>query len=250
MRYLKKIFLVLGIQSLLALTMNAQEPDSLDTGFGDAASLFPPMNVLIDSAIKHNALVRFRQQEISAKQYNLKSQQSSWSRNVGLQADTRYGTFDNFSTNTSEGQNPSILSTSTSQFNYGVGAYVKVPLYDLFNHKNQVNQAKAELGQAQSMAEAQRDEVTQMVIRQYNDLMLKQRLLRIKSQNLESSKINMEMGERQFRTGVINIEEYVRITDIASKAESDYEGARTDFITAYMLLEELTGVKSKLTTGK
>jgi outer membrane protein TolC len=198
---------------------------------------------MIDSAIKRNAMVRYSNQEIDSKEYNLKSQQTSWTKNVGIQADTRYGTFDNFSTNTAEGQNPSILATKTSQFNYGVGAYVKVPFYDIFNHKNQINQAKTELSQAVSMADAQRDAITQMVIKQYNDLIMKQRLLRIKSQNLESSKINIEMGEKEFKTGVINLSEFVRISDIVSRAESDYEAARADFITAYMLLEEITGMK-------
>jgi outer membrane protein TolC len=221
----------------------AQKAELPEDQFFDPANAFPPMRVMIDSAIKKNALVRYSDQEIDSKEYNLKSQQTSWTRNVGIQADTRYGTFDNFSTNTAEGQNPSILATKTSQFNYGVGAYVKVPFYDIFNHKTQINQAKTELSQAISMAEAQRDEVTKMVIRQYNDLIMKQRLLRIKTQNLESSKINMEMGEKEFKSGVINLSEYVRISDIISRAESDYEAARADFITGYMLLEEITGIK-------
>jgi outer membrane protein TolC len=208
------------------------------------------MSVVIDSAIKNNALLKYRNQEINAKESNLKSQQVSWTKNVGIQADTRYGTFDNFSTNTSEGQTPSILATKSSQFNYGVGAFVKIPFYDLFNHKNQINIAKSELNQAESMAEAQREEITQMVIRQYNDLILKQRLLKIKSQNMESSKINMQMGETQFKSGVINLSDYVRISDIVSRAEADYESARADFITAYMVLEEIAGFNFNTSNAK
>ncbi|MBK8881864.1 MAG: TolC family protein [Bacteroidales bacterium] len=243
MKFLNKILLYAFFLICLTHTTLAQKTVLPEDQSFDPASAFPPMRVMIDSAIKKNALVRYRDQEIDSKQYNLKTQQTSWTKNVGIQADTRYGTFDNFSTNTAEGQNPSILATKTSQFNYGVGAYVKVPFYDIFNHKNQINQAKTELSQAESMAEAQRDEVTRMVITQYNNLIMKQRLLTIKSINLESSKINMEMGEKEFKTGVINLSEYVRISDIVSRAESDYEAIRADFITAYMLLEELTGMK-------
>jgi outer membrane protein TolC len=243
MNFLKDILLYSVFLTALSLTAFPQKAELPEDELFDPSNAFPPMRVMIDSAIKRSAMVRYSNQEINSKEYNLKSQETSWTKNVGIQADTRYGTFDNFSTNTAEGQNPSVLATKTSQFNYGVGAYVKVPFYDIFNHKNQINQAKTELSQAVSMADAQRDAVTQMVIRQYNDLIMKQRLLRIKSQNFESSKINMEMAEKEFKTGVINLSEFVRISDIVSRAETDYEAAKADFITAYMLLEEITGIK-------
>jgi len=243
LKQLGKIIFFVWLQTCFVNSVPAQNTELPENFYLDTSGSFPPMSVLIDSAIKNNAIVKYRNQEIDAKESNLKSQQVSWTKNVGIQADTRYGTFDNFSTNTSEGQTPSIYATKSSQFNYGVGAFVKVPFYDLFNHKNQINQAKTELIQAETMAEAQRDEVTQMVIRQYNDLILKQRLLKIKSQNLESSRINMQMGETQFKSGVINLSEYLSISDVISRAEADYESARADFITAYMVLEEIAGFK-------
>jgi outer membrane protein TolC len=209
----------------------------------DTVLFVPPLGVLIDSALRNNALIRYRNLDINAKETNLKSQRSSWIRNFGIQADSRFGTFDNFSTNTSEGQSPSILATKSSQFNYGVGAYVKIPFYDIVNRKNQVSQAKLELNQAESMADAQRDEVRQTVIRQYNDLLLKQRLLNIKSRNLGNSRLNMEMAEEQFRNGVIPLSEFVRISEIVSNAESAYESARSEFSTTYMLMEEIVGFK-------
>jgi outer membrane protein TolC len=250
LKQLGKIILLAWLHSCFISSAPAQNTGLPENIFLDTSGSFPPMSVVIDSAIKNNALLKYRNQEINAKESNLKSQQVSWTKNVGIQADTRYGTFDNFSTNTSEGQTPSILATKSSQFNYGVGAFVKIPFYDLFNHKNQINIAKSELNQAESMAEAQREEITQMVIRQYNDLILKQRLLKIKSQNMESSKINMQMGETQFKSGVINLSDYVRISDIVSRAEADYESARADFITAYMVLEEIAGFNFNTSNAK
>jgi outer membrane protein TolC len=160
-----------------------------------------------------------------------------------VQADIRYGTFDNFSTNTSEGQSPAVLATRSSQTNYGVGAYIKFPLQDLVNRKNQVRMAQSELDQAHSMAEAQRDEVTQLVIKQYNDVLLKQRLLKIRSKNLSTARVNMEMVEKEFQNGVVSVTEYARISDIVARNESDFETARTDYVTAYMILEEIIGFR-------
>ena len=65
------------------------------------------------------------------------------------------------------------------------------------------------MGQAQSMTEVQRDETRQLVIRQYNDLILKQRLLRIKSKYPEALRINMQMVEKEFTNGIISVTEYV-----------------------------------------
>jgi outer membrane protein TolC len=117
----------------------------------------------------------------------------------------------------------------------------------VLNRRNLIIQAQSELDQAESMAEAQRVELRELVIRQYNDVLLKQRLLKIRSKNLSTSKINMEMVEKEFQNGVVSVTEYARIFDIVARSESDFETARTDYITAYMLLEEIVGFKFSVT---
>jgi outer membrane protein TolC len=202
--------------------------------------VLPPLADLIDSALKHNATVRFRSQEVNAKEYNLKSQQNYWTRNLGIQADSRYGTFDNYSSSAS-GQSTTILASTSRQLNYGMGAYIKFPIGDIIDRKNLVGKAKVELEQAKSMAEAQQDEIRQLVIHQYEDLLLKQRLLRIRAQAFGNARVNSEMVETQFRNGIIPVSEYVRISDIVSRVESDYETAKTDYTTAKMILEDIVG---------
>jgi outer membrane protein TolC len=203
---------------------------------------FPPLNDLIDSAVKHNALVNFRTLEIDAKEANLTSYRNYWLRNLGFQGDSRYGNIDAFSTN-ANGVSSTVLNSATRQFTYAAGVYFKLPLYDIVNRKTQIKQAKAELSQAKYMATAQEDEVRVLVIRQYQDLLLKQKLLGIKSQNLGSVTVNMEMVEKQFRNGIITVTEYVRISDINSRIQSDYEQARSEFLLAKQLLEETVGFK-------
>jgi outer membrane protein TolC len=188
--------------------------------------------------------------QIDVNKTKLHTQQSVWAKNMGLQSDIRYGTFDNFSTNTSEGQSPSVLATRNSQTNYGIGAYIKFPLYDLIDRKNLIHMAKAEVEQAVSMAEAQRNELRQTVIKQYNDLILKQRLLKIRSKYFITSKINMEMVEKEFHNGVISVSEYARISEIFATAEANYEAARVDFNTAFQIMEEIVGYKFNLTETK
>jgi len=200
----------------------------------------PPLHVLIDSAINHNALIRYRTQEIGGQESNLKSEKLYWTRNFGIQADGRYGNFNNNSITAIEGSS-TLLASSTVQFNYGAGLYLKIPVFDIINRKNQIKKGKIELEKAKSMAEAQKDEVRQVVIKQYQELTLKQKLLNIKSQNLGNAKVNMGMVEKEFRNGVISIYEYVRLSDMTSRIESDYEKAKSDFLMAKKLMENIVG---------
>lgn len=205
----------------------------------------PPLSVILDSALITNPMVRFREQGIVGKESNLTYYKNYWTKNIGVQADVRYGTFNNFSTNTAEGQSPSVFATVTTQTVYGIGMYLKFPLQDLVDRRNQITMARSELDQARSMAEAQRDELRQEIIRQFNDVILKQRVLTIKSKNFSAARVNMDMSEKQFQNGVISVTEYTRISGIVSDIESEYETARTEFITSYMILEEMAGFSFK-----
>lgn len=239
---MKKVFKIAWI-SILVLQANtsvlAQESsDSLIVV--ENAIVIPPLADLIDSASRHSAVVHFRRLDIEAKDAGLKSEKNYWTRNLGIQADTRYGTFDNFSLN-SNGFSTSKLNTNSRQMNYGFGVFMKFPIVDMVDRKNQVKQAKIELEQAKSMADAQLEELRQQVIRQYQDVLLKQKLLIIQSLALGNAKVNVDMIEKEFRNGLIQVSEYVRISDIVSRVESDYEKAKTEFITAKMILEDMVG---------
>jgi len=203
--------------------------------------LIPALNVLIDSALVNNGMLNYRKLEIETKESNLKSKRRNWTNNLGVQADTRYGTFDNFSSNIS-GTNTTTLSSYTKQLNYGIGLYLKIPVFDIINRKSQIKQAKAELAQAESLIKFQEDELKEMVIRHYEELILRQNLLELRASNVADARVNMEMAEKKFRNGLMPIYEYVRISDITSRIASEYESAKSNLILSKKLLENITGV--------
>ena len=203
--------------------------------------LFPPLEELIEAAIKHNPMVKFRNLGVDVKESLVKSEKNYWTRNFGIQADVEYGNLNNSSYRLEE-NNPDVFSTSTTQFNHGVGVYLKFPIFDFINRKDQIKQAKIEVDQAKSMAEAQIEELRVLVINLYHNVLLKQKLLNIKSQNLGSARVNMEMVEKEFRNGVIPVTEYVRISDMTSKIQAEYETSKSEFILAKKILENTVGV--------
>lgn len=221
-----------------------------DSLYDDISQKLPPLNDLIDSALLNDPYVRFRDLQIIVNKSKLNAEKSYWLRNIGFQSDVRYGTFNMFSTNTSEGQSPDLTATQQSQVNYGVGAYIKIPILDIVNRKNQIQLAENEIEQAKSMAEFQKNEVRQLVIVQYNDLILKQKLLKIKAKHLALTQSNVNLAEKEFKNGVSNLSEYSRISGIYSDAETEYETARIDFITSYMILEEIVGIKLEIASNQ
>ena len=203
--------------------------------------LIPKLEVLIDSALANNGMLGYRNDEIEVKQANLKMKKRYWTRNFGIQGDTRYGTFDNFSSNVS-GPTTVQLSSTTVQANYGIGFYLKIPVFDIYNRKSDIKQAKAELSQARNLVKFQEDEIKETVIRYYEDLLLKQRLLKIRATNLSDAKVNLEMAQKEYTNGQIPLYEYIRISDITSGIETEFEKTRAALMTAKKLLENLTGV--------
>ena len=241
--YRLSLFLIL---ILFQLTGYSQQSKTIDLSIDNIELMLPPLETIIDSAIAKNPNVKSRDLQIKSNTLKLKSDRADWTKNIGFQTDIRYGTFDNFASNVVEGQNPALSSTRNTQTNYGVGAYIRIPFYDFINRKNQINISKAEIEQAKSFSLVQRNELRQQVIRQYNELITKQRLLKIKIKYTETSRTHMQLVEKEFINGAITLTEYSSLTEISSRAESELESAKMEFRTAYMILEEIVGMKFNL----
>ncbi len=242
-------FILITFFTLLMIQFSgtAQQMKEFDLFKDNIESILPPLETIIDSAIARNPYVKFRDLQVTVNKQKLKSNRLEWTRDVGLQTDVRYGTFDNFASNVVEGQNPALTSTRNTQTNYGVGAYIRIPFYDFLSRKSQITSAKAEIAQAQSYSLVQRNELRQLVIKQYNEVIVKHRLLKIKSRYAETARINLAMAEKQFLNGVITVAEYSSTTEIVSRSETDFESSKMEFRTAFMILEEIVGIKFNLT---
>ena len=143
MKYISKRLVVLNVILLMGTGAYSQDSIAEISPRDNFQLLIPELEVLIDSALINNGMLGYRKNEIEVKRANLISKRRNWTRNFGIQADTRYGTFDNFSNNVS-GPNTVVLASTTTQTNYGIGFYLKIPVFDIFNRKSDIKQAKAE----------------------------------------------------------------------------------------------------------
>lgn len=235
-------FLLMLMLAMLSHTAYGQSSTAKIESAKAIRFLTPPLEVLIDSALAKNGMLNYRKDEILVKNANLRMKKRYWTRNFGIQGDTRYGTFDNFSSNVS-GPNTVRLSSTTQQVNFGIGLYLKIPVFDVYNRKSDIKQAKAELSQGHNLVKFQEDEIKETVIRYYEDFILKQNLLEIRATNLSDAKVNLEMAKKEFSTGKLVLYEYIRVSDITSGIATEYEKTKADLMIAKRLLENITGVK-------
>jgi outer membrane protein TolC len=224
----------------------AQKKKNFNPLTDDITQMLPPMSVLLDSAYAHDPQLKFTKLQYQIDKGNLRTIKTQWTQDLGLQANAGYGTFDYLYNNNLGGGTQQTTTLKQNETQYGVGSFFRLPFSDLVNRKNQVRIGKEVMQQAETLTETRKNEIRELIIRQYNDMVIKQRLLKIKSKYLETSRINLEMAEKGFVKGSISLDDYSRVSEIGSRTESDFETARMDFVNSYMIMEVMTGMNFNL----
>ncbi len=232
--------------NLSAQSINGQGDQSFDPIIDDIAKHIPPVDALIDSAIANSPYLKFRDAEIVVSHYKYLNDRSQLLRDIGFSIEWRYGRFDNWSTNEGGGTIPIVVGSTRDEWRYGAGAYIKIPLFDITNRKTTINLAKKEIEQAINHRNELIHEIRKDVIMQYHELLLRQKLMKIASDNQITAEIQLRMAEKQFQNGQLPLGEMARMMDIMARAKAEYEQQKTAFIIAYNMLEITTGVKFNL----
>lgn len=241
-KYLSIFIIVL--LSFRMVSAQSDEAQSFDPITDDITKKIPPLEALIDSAIANSPYLKFRDAQIVVNHYKYLNDRSQLLRDIGFSIEARYGRFDNFSE--TSGTVPVYTGSTRDEWRYGAGAYIKIPLYDITNRKTTINLAKKEVEQAINHRNTLAYEIRRDVIVMYNELILKQRLLKIASDNMITAELQMNLAEKQFMSGQLPLGELSRMTDLHARAKMAFEENRMAFINAYALLEILVGAKFNL----
>jgi len=227
-------------QSVKALTVR------FDPMVDNIQDKLPPLEVLIDSAIKNAPIIRMEDAEISIAQYQLKEHKMGWTKNFGFSTNFTYGNNYSYSTSETSGGYPSEFLTFRNQTFIDVGFYLKFPIFDIINRKNYINQGKREIEAHLIRKEEMIRETKQEVIFTYQNLLLHQDLLKVKNEAQVTSTLQVKMAEKEFLNGKISIAELSRLTQTHSINVYNYKQDRMLFYRQYLLLEQLVGMKFNL----
>lgn len=210
------------------------------------ADKLPPLEMLIDSAIKNAPYIRMAQTDIRIADYRIREAKLYWTRNLGIFGQINTGTFYNFSTNESQGSYVSEFYTERQESRTNIGVYVRFPFFDMINHKNQINQAKREKERDIIRKEQMERDTKKEVIMVFQDLLMRQELLKIKNESQLTTRLQVSMAEEEFRNGSMTVAEMARLTEMHARNIYDYMKEKALFFQQYLILEELVGMKFNL----
>ena len=199
----------------------------------------PSLNSLIQTALINSPLVKEQEAMVSMREWQKKSSEIDWTRYLQLFTEARFGSFDYIYFTGTGGTAAEIPST----MRYNVGTRIQLNLFDALDQKKKVKAAEYILDFEKAKVEEAKRLVIDEVIKQYNQVITYREIVAIKSDNLQGQLANMEKMEEKFASGDEDLVEYARIKEIATKAQEEFELAKKEFRVAYMLLENLVGVK-------
>lgn len=206
----------------------------------DITQRIPPLETLIDSAIANSPYLKNRNNLVARREYELLSTKRNILNSISFGGSTSYG---KNTLNTIDDLLLSSQSSSSARFSYSVSLSIKVSLLSLINRSNELNISRKVLEESMNSREEYIFELKKSVIFQYNDIILKQRLLKVASDNMLTSQMRMVMVEKKFLNNQITLEDVARMMEWHSNAQTAYEVAIIELMNSYTLLELTCGLK-------
>ncbi|RIJ42526.1 TolC family protein [Pontibacter oryzae] len=230
MKHIYILLLLLGSVPVVSLAQTA-EP-----GITAIQRRLPPLDTVLLWAETAAPLVKIQKSYIDKNTAFISNAKKQWLQ--GLTGDLSYGASDQVFLLQENGGAQSI-----NNFNNGYRASItmRVNLYDVVGRKSLVEMAQHEYEVSRHRHAATQQEVRAKAIALYFETESAQRVLQIKSEVLQVAKLNRMYSEKKFNEANIDVTEFARIIEIATKAEMEFEVAKRELYTSFYLLNELTG---------
>ena len=200
----------------------------------------PTLGDAIELAMQYSPLLKNQDLENTIKLYELRSIRKEWLDYMGVEGYYKYGSIDNVNIqNIGEG-------TVTSSYNgvdnrFSVGVYVKMSLFAFIDQRNKVQQANIALDQGRYNLELIQQQIRRLVIKQYNEYLLARELVEIKSRGMIATSTQKIKAEQDYSNGRINIYELTKVLEADSKANTEYQKAKSDLTISYLILMDIIG---------
>ncbi|MDD3432112.1 MAG: TolC family protein, partial [Bacteroidales bacterium] len=204
----------------------------------------PDLQSCIDSALANSPLLKTSDQQVAQLLEDIKIQKRSWGEYVLVDANTRYGLFNQLSvadpggTGTGSGLD---LYAAEERFNYYAGVTLRLPLSYFWSNNNKVKKLKYSINEAELKREELKKEIIRMVVTEYYKLKSTYEVLGVHQDNVQTAQLDLMKAKNDIRNNTIEIGEYSTINYSYTRSYVEYIDARNNFFTQYYLLKLLTG---------
>ncbi|MCO6478178.1 MAG: TolC family protein [Phaeodactylibacter sp.] len=241
MMYAYKLYASLLAIMLLAAGLSAQD-ENAPAGFPKEESPFSvrPLEELIADALQHAPLLKMQDYNVENAYLKVKLLDKEWSSYFNTIGSFQVGNI-RYMDNLESDNGGDIRTITRENTFYGIGIQARLPLSDLLTRNDRRTLLHNQLEQEKLMRQEQQLKVREMVIRHYQELKLKLRMIEIKSQNLDFHSVAAEMAEKYFREGTLSLEEYTRAASARNQAEEALARAGAEAEVAFQLLREIVG---------
>lgn len=224
-------------QGLLSINGEITNIKTIDLS-KDLRDQLVPLDSLISIATLNSPTIKAQDALIDAGTEQVKLASREWQNGV-------FGTFTqslgNQSSFLNSNMEPDVMQTATLQTGFRLGFNVNVPLFLLFGRTSRINVYKHDLEVRKQNSEKIKMDVSRQVVYEYNNMLTAQKMMMISNAARGTSRLLLDMAEKQFSQGDISISEFSTLSAIATKAETDYEISKREFYSNYQQLEKLLG---------
>lgn len=236
---------IVALISILSLNIQFSKAQSLDTLrlidpiSTDIVNIIPPLSVLIDSAFNLPS-IKVREADLAYKKAVITTTKRNLLKAIGFESYYSYGTSDIYSVSSI---NTSLNTSQLTSSRYGIGTSFRISLYDLIERKNTIKVDKIRYEQSYYEKENEKLQVRKQIITMYYDLILLQKKLKLSHQSFVDAQTQTAMAEKEFSQGELSISELANLRDMKLKSQMLVDSYWSEFMVAYTLLQEVTGIK-------
>ncbi len=172
------------------------------------------------------------------QEFLVKNERISWLKALALTSNYNYGTN---STNI-DGNIAQTYSTTATNW-YGAGLSLSLPLSVVINRSRNIQIAKIDYEIEKENLREIKISLNKIVSELYINTQLNERVLRLRSNSLQTMEVNYHLASLEFKDNIIDISSFSKIHEIYTTASISFEKARSDYELSIIKLEETIGIK-------
>lgn len=210
----------------------------------DISKIIPSLDSLIEKAITNSPKLKYLDTDVAYWEIEGEATKNNWLNFVTLGSSYNYGIFDNLSNQQLAGDpTANQFLISNEQTRYNLGASLQIPISAIVNRKKQIKSAKLEVEKAAYNKLVGENELVELVITRYNNLIREHRMFIITNSMLDAATVQSLEVDKNYKNGIISVSEYTRLNQMLNEAIRSNESQRSAFILSLRLLENSIGSK-------
>lgn len=205
-------------------------------------SNLPPLDYFL-SGIKENPRSLFYEEKLKEEEQNLKIIKKNWLTYIRVSGNGQYGFTNDLTTVTEISAPITSRYYGKTQFYYGAGMTLSLPLSTIFDRTNRIKSQKAKANASEYEAELWREEIASKIIDCYTKASESLYILKATSGSVNLSNAQYKIAELDFASGRLDMKSLGMQKEIHTRAIVDFERARSALNNALLKLELISKKK-------